>query len=534
MPDVGFGAVRRNAGGQSVAEPLFSASRALPGNIAAEQALLGAILANNRAFHDVAGFLLAEHFADHIHQQIYAEVKRLILQGRLVDGVVLKDAFEGAGVLDEVGGTAYIAQLLSAMVGILNAAEYARDVHDCWVRRQLIDLGTEAVNGAFGGDLTHSGEEQVRAAADGLMAIAGSASVEVPQVTAGEAAALALATAEARRRGDATGGISSGFYPVDKVIGELLPEFLYLLAGRPGMGKTSLAAQLAVGCARSLKREVDAAALFSGAGGWVVFYCLEMPAAQVGGWMACQMAGVDNSRLFTGDFTLEEAERLRVAQIELNALPIMLIDAVGMSGPSMALRTRSLHATKRVRLVVVDHLQKIMASAEVGREGMTAATSKTTSAFKDLARALKIPVLALAQLSREVDKREDKRPQLSDLMYAGEQDADVVAFLYRAERYLSRSPPDKAAKESDSSINERREHWHKQWDKARGKAELIVAKRRNGPEDDVTLGFDGPTTTFSEIGFGMVDSLGSPAFDPPVDPSLVDDDIGLFGGVGIA
>jgi replicative DNA helicase len=486
-------------------EPLVSGLRAKPANIQSEQALLGAILANNLVYARVAGYLKPADFADPIHQKVYQEIGRRILKGERVDGVSLRSTLGASGVLDEVGGQPYLAQLLAAMVGIQTAEAYGAEVRDCSVRRALIDVASEAVEGAFGADYAHSGEEQVTRLSEALMVIAGSASVETPQVTAGEAARLAMARAEAVRRGDATGAVSSGIGCIDAAIGGLLPASFYLLGGRPGSGKSSLAAQMTVGAARVLQREVETAEPFSGAGGAVLFFSLEMPAEQLGGWMACQVAGVNNERLRDGEFSLEEAEALRVAHRELDRLPIELIDAVGMSGHAIAMKVRAFDAARRrVRLVVVDHLQKIMASST--ERDKTAATAKTTSAFKDLARSLNVPVVALAQLSREGDKRDDKRPVLSDLMHAGEADADVVALLYRPEHYLSKAEPEIRFKETEETFQARKEFHRRLLTLWRGKAELIVAKNRSGPETVVRLGFVGPTTSFYELPSGLSNS----------------------------
>lgn len=489
-------------------EPLFTSGRQPPQSIPAEQALLGAIIANNIAFHDVAGFLKPEHFADPIHARIYQEMARQIMGGHKVDAVTLVAAFDGSGVLEEVGGTPYFAQLCSAMVAITTAKEYGRTIHTAWVNRQLVNIGTETVNNALSGDIDHDAGGKVRLAADALADLTGEASPDVQMLQAGDAAQMALATADAMRRGEVTGGVCCGLEPIDRVMGEMRPSWFYVMGGRPGMGKTSLAAQMAVGAARRLKIEAETGQLFSGAGGWVVFFSLEMPPDQLAGWMACQIAELNNALLMGGEMKMHEGEAMREAVLELAQLPLLIIDAVGMSAQVMALMTRSLHAKRRVRLVMVDHLQKIVASQDPGREGMTAATSKTTASFKDLARSLKIPVLALAQLTRDVDRREDTRPQLSDLMYAGEQDADVACFLYREERYLRRQKPVKRDGETDDKFSRRYSEWNSKLARAENRADLIVAKRRQGPEGEVKLGFRGETTSFYEIGTAPASNMG--------------------------
>lgn len=483
-------------------DPLLGISQRLqPQNSQAEQALLGAILANNAAFNRVAGFLKPEHFADPIHARIYEQCARMILRGQLADAVTLKTVFENTGILEEVGGTVYLAQLLTAMVGILNAGEYGSAIYDSWLRRRLIELGTTIVEDGFGADPDRTGEEIVQAAADALMDLTGQAAREAPAISIGDAARAAITRLEQRRLGKGTPVLTTGVRAIDDAIGGLEDSLLYILGGRPGMGKSSLAIQIAVAAARQLKREQEAAAAFSGAGGVVVLYTLEMRATQVAWWATCHIAGLANDTLRHRDLTPGEARCLIQAQAELDSLPMLLIDAVGMSGPAIALRTRALSQRNRVRLVIADHLGKVV-SDQKGERGETSSMSKVTSGQKNLANQLGCPVLWLAQLSRDVDRRDDPRPRLSDLMYAGEADADVAFFLFREERYLKKHPPEKFAKETEEQYAKRREAWNKKWDAARGRAELIVAKRREGAESVVTLGFDGKTTSFYAPGMG--------------------------------
>lgn len=480
--------------------PLLGLSqRQPPGNLQAERALLGAILANNRAFHRVVGFLKPEHFLDPINGVIYREAARLILRDRLADAVTLKSVFEQNGRLDEVGGTAYLAQLLTAMVGILNAGEYGRAVYDGWLRRQLISVGSDMVERAFGAELELDGEAQVGAASDALLELSEGSGAQAPDVSAGDAARVAVRQSEARARGDGGAGLRSGLAPLDDLIGDLWGGWFYVLGGRPGMGKTSLATQIGVAAARQLQREESEAPPFSGAGGDVVIFSLEMSAEQLAGWMVCQMANVSNDVLRKRGMTTDEAARMLAAQRELDALPIRVIDAVGMSGPAIALRCRAMNARRRVRLVLVDHVQKIVAARD-GKETETVATQKTSSALKDLARKIGVPVLALWQLSRDVDKREDARPRLSDLLYGGETDADVAFFLYRAERYLPKRPPEKFGRETDEQHAKRVDQHHKRWAEAKGRAEIICGKRREGPEGACVVRFVGETTSFFELG----------------------------------
>lgn len=470
-----------------------------PANLQAEQALLGAILANNKAFSLVSGFLHPDHFFDPLHGLVYAECARRILRGHVVDAVALKDAFPTVE-----NSNAYLAGLLAAMVGIVNAGEYGRAVHDCWLRRQLSEIGSTMIGAALSGS-DMAAEDQLSQATEALMELSSKAAKDAPMVPIGDAARQAVANADAARRGDGGGVLHSGLPPLDKVIGGLQPGQLYVLGGRPSMGKSSLAIQVMVGCARTLREEMLNSSGFASVGGQVLFFSLEMPSEQVGAWSACHIAGITNEGfegLADRPFTLDEAERLLVAQRELDALPINVIDAVGLSGPAIALRARSENQKRRVRLVVVDHVQKLVASltSEARRFDPTAETARTTSALKDLSRQLNCPVIALAQLKAEVDSRDNPRPRLADLMYAGGADADVAVFLYRAERYLDKRPPVKMPKEPEESWAKRKDYWEREWAEARDRVEIIGGKRRSGPLVDAVCGFDGARTLFYEIG----------------------------------
>jgi replicative DNA helicase len=508
MADIAY--TQRESAAQGDWSLVGLSQRLPPSNLQAEQALLGAILANNRALDRVVGFLKAEHFADPINARIYSECCKLILSGHLADAVTLKETFQHSGELDEVGGTPYLASLLSAMVGIINAGEYGRTVLDCWVRRQLIEVGAATVNRAFISDADCDGEAQIRLVTEALMRLASSSGREAEAIQIGAAARSAVERAEAIVRGEIRGVLRSGLGVVDRAVGDWWPECFYILGGRPGMGKSSLALQIAVGAARQLREEIANAPPFSGADGVVLYFSLEMPAAQLGGWAACQIAQVNNEVLRGRRMVPREALAIVQAQQELDTLPIEVIDAVGMSGPAIALRAQSVNHIRRVRMVVVDTVQKVISSTPDEKwtgGGDNIKTSRTTSALKDMSRSLRCPVLGLAHLRRDVDQRDNPRPRAGDLLYAGEGDADVLAFLFREERYLSHDPPPRATRESDDQYDRRVSVWREQWRNAKGRAELIIAKARSGAEGSHRLGFRETLVTFYE--------LGEPAEAPP-------------------
>ena len=263
--------------------PLLGLSQRLPpSNVQAEQALLGALLANNKAYERVSDFLVADHFVDPLHGRIFQAISRRIEAGQLADAVTLKGEFEHNGVLEEVGGTAYLAQLLTAMVGIINAGEYGRAIYDTWLRRQLIDIGEVVVNNAFGADAELDGPQQIEAAEQSLFDLATKGDVSGGFVTFERALTDAIQGAErAFRRAGHVSGLSTGLRDLDSKTGGLHPSDLLILAGRPGMGKTALATKIAFGAARALMEEArrdDRDALPKGS---VAVFSLEMSSEQL-------------------------------------------------------------------------------------------------------------------------------------------------------------------------------------------------------------------------------------------------------------
>ena len=264
----------------NVESPLFALSQRLPpSNVQAEQALLGALLANNRAYERVAEFLVSDHFADPIHGRIYRAIARRIEAGQLADAVTLKTEFEHSGALEEVGGTAYLAQLLSAMVGIINAGEYGRAIHDAWLRRQLIDIGAGVVNNAFGADSELDGEAQIEAAEQSLFELTTDGGTGGGFISFDRALVEAIEGAErAFKRSGHVSGLTTGLRDLDAKTGGLHASDLVLLAGRPGMGKTSFASKIAFSAARALLSEARQANPNAMAKTCVAVFSLEMSA----------------------------------------------------------------------------------------------------------------------------------------------------------------------------------------------------------------------------------------------------------------
>jgi replicative DNA helicase len=422
------------------ASPLLGLShRVPPSNQQAEQALLGALLANNLAFERVSEFLLPEHFVDPINGRIFSAIRRRVEAGQLADAVTLKGEFEHSGVLDEVGGTPYLAQLLSAMVGIINAGEYGRAIHDSWLRRQLIDLGEVVVNNAFGAEPTLDGAAQVEAAEQALFNLAASGRTETGFVDFETAMAAAIGAAErAFHRSGHVSGLSTGLRDLDKKTGGLHPSDLLILAGRPGMGKTALATKIAFGAARSLLAEARAADPHAMAKACVAMFSLEMSAEQLATRLLAEESRISGDRIRRGEIAQRDFDRFVQVAGEVRSMPLHIDDTPAITLSAMRTRCRRLKRTKGLALVVVDYLQLMRPASGTRPENRVLEISQITQGLKAIAKELAVPVLALSQLSRAVESRDDKRPQLSDLRESGsiEQDADVVMFVYRDDYYL--------------------------------------------------------------------------------------------------
>jgi replicative DNA helicase len=488
----------------TIDSPLFGLSQRLPpSNVQAEQALLGALLANNRAYERVSEFLAPEHFADPIHGRIYQAISRRVEAGQLADAVTLKAEFEHAGILDEVGGTAYLTQLLTAMVGIINAGDYGRAVHDTWMRRQLIDIGETVVNNAFGADAELDGLKQVEAAEQSLFDLAADGGSSGGFIAFERALTDAILGAEkAFRRPGGVSGLTTGLRDLDSKMGGMHPSDLLILAGRPGMGKTALATKIAFGAAKALLAEARATDPNALPKQQVAIFSLEMSAEQLATRLLSEESRISGDRIRRGEIGQRDFDKFVQVSREIAALPIQIDDTPAITMSALRTRCRRLKRTKGLALVVVDYLQLMRPAAGTRPESRVLEISQITQGLKALAKELSLPVLALSQLSRAVESRDDKRPQLSDLRESGsiEQDADAVMFVYRDEYYLEQKMPKEVAFDGSSDkFNTAMDEWKQKIEKAHNKADLIIAKQRHGPTGSIPLLFEAEFTRFGDL-----------------------------------
>ncbi len=477
--------------------------RVPPHNAEAEQALLGALLANNKAYERVSDYLAPEHFADPVHGRIYRAIQRRLEAGQIADVVMLRSEFEHSGLLDEVGGPAYLSQLLSAMVGIINAGEYGRLVYDCWLRRQLVDAGEEVVNRAFGAEPELDAKQQLEAAEQRLFELAKEGGTEGGFKAFGKALAEAVEAAErAFSTPGGVSGLSSGLRDLDRRTGGLHPSDLLILAGRPGMGKTALATKIGFGAAKALLREAhEAGGPEAVPRGQVAIFSLEMSADQLATRLLAEETRISGDRIRRGDIAQRDFDRFVEVSRELASLPIVIDDTPAITISGLRTRCRRLKRTKGLELVIVDYLQLMRPAAGTRPESRVLEISMITQGLKAIAKELAVPVIALSQLSRAVESREDKRPQLSDLRESGsiEQDADMVMFVYRDEYYVQAQQPKIAAFEGNDKFEEAMARWQQKMEEVHNKADLIIAKQRHGPTGTIPLFFEAEFTRFGDL-----------------------------------
>jgi replicative DNA helicase len=478
-------------------------SRKLPHSIEAEMALLGAILVNNHAYERVSDFLLPDHFALAEHRRIFQSCARLIERGQVADAVTLTAYLEQTEALTQAGGVGYLLRLADAAVTVINAGEYGRLIHDLYLRRELIQLGEDVVNRAYAGDIDTPAAGQIEMAEQSLYDLATHGSYEggFESFETSLTSALEIAEAAHKRQG-LLSGVPTGFRDLDGRLGGLHPSDLVILAGRPSMGKTALATNMAFNAARAYRRERGEDGGERVVDGAVVgFFSLEMSREQLATRIIAEQTQIPSDRIRRGMVAEEKFPDLVVASRELQRLPIYIDDTPALTISAMRTRARRLKRQRGLGLIVVDYLQLVAPSPGSRHDSRVQELSEITRGLKALAKELHVPVLALSQLSRAVENREDKRPQLADLRESGtiEQDADVVMFIYREQYYLERAEPTQRPDESDDKFDKRHQDWQRRCEKAFNLADVMIAKQRHGPIGTVKLVFQGEFTRFGDL-----------------------------------
>ncbi|MEP3244968.1 MAG: replicative DNA helicase [Sneathiella sp.] len=463
------------------------AYRTLPHNMDAERDLLGAVLVNNEAAAKVNGFLKAEHFHEPVHSRIFDAASLLIERGEIADPVTLKSYFENDEALSDIGGAQYLARLAASATTIINAENYGRIIYDLAMRRELIDLGEEIVNTAYDSDVGDTATSQIENAEKQLFAMAENGSHEgalIPVKVAVNEAVKSIE--EAFQRDGNLVGVTTGLRDLDTKLGGLHKSDLLILAGRPSMGKTSLATNIAYNASKAYRDSGGKE------GAAVGFFSLEMSAEQLVGRVLAEATEISSEKLRKGELTDDEfANKLVPQSALLSECPLYIDDTPALSISAMRTRARRLKRSHGLGLIVVDYLQLMKGT---GRgDNRVQEISEVTQGLKAIAKELDIPVIALSQLSRQVENRDDKRPQLSDLRESGsiEQDADVVMFVYREEYYEGRKEPGEGTPEHIE--------WQERMARVHNMAEVVIGKQRHGPIGIVKLQFQAEYTRFGDL-----------------------------------
>jgi replicative DNA helicase len=483
--------------------PDASPTPTLPQNVEAEAALLGALMIDNRLVEDVQTRLKAHHFFEPLHGRIYDAVLRLTDKNMVANPVTLRPLFEADETMKEVGGPSYLAQLTGSGAAIIGARDFAAQIYDLALLRALIGVGRELVEGALDTSEDVAPLAQIERAETELYKVAEEGGVEGKAKSFGEATRLAIEQAErALNSGGHLSGVTTGIDGINSKIGGLHRSDLTILAGRPGMGKTSLATNMAFAAAQRYSRDIeDGVEPAKSAGAPVAFFSLEMSADQLATRILAEQSGISSENLRMGKISQQEFRQLARAAGELSSLPLYIDDTPGLTIAALRARARRLKRQKGIGMVVVDYLQLLQGSGRSSNDNRVQEISEISRGLKQLAKELDVPVLALSQLSRAVEQREDKKPQLSDLRESGsiEQDADIVLFVFREDYYVAAREPKRPIDGDDSKVHEAHEEWARDMSRVYGLAELIVAKQRHGATGKVRMKFDAHITKFSDL-----------------------------------
>ena len=465
----------------------------LPHNLEAEQALLGSLMFDNAVFERLSDRLRGSHFYEPFHQRLYDAIEDHVRQGLLAEPTILMERFKLDPAFQEFGGLRYLADLVDRAPPAANAPDYARVVYDLALRRDLIRIGGEIIKEAPQPET--AAIDQIESAEQQLYTLAetGKPSSGFVSFSTALSGAVQMA-AEAYQRDGKLAGLATQLDDLDQKLGGLHPSDLLILAGRPSMGKTALATNIAFNVARSYRWEPTPEGRKTVNGGVVAFYSLEMSAEQLAMRILADASGVSSDKLRKGEIDAADFGKIRDAAVEIGESPLFIDATGGLSMSKLAARARRLKRMEHgLDLIVVDYLQLITTGESNSQKNRVQEVSEITGALKALAKELSVPILALSQLSRQVEQREDKRPQLSDLRESGsiEQDADCVMFVYRESYYLGRAEPREGSEEHLK--------WQEDMDRLKHQAEVVIGKQRHGPIGIVKLSFDADTTKFGNL-----------------------------------
>ena len=473
-------------------------ARKLPSNLEAEAAFLGAVLIDNRVIEELQTPIQPHHFFEPLHERIYMRILALIERNATASPVTLRPHFEADEALKELGGPKYLAQLTANGAGLLAPRELAQQIYDLALLRELVSVGRGLVEGALDTSEETNPMDRISQAEADLFKVAEGAATGNEASSFRDAALTAIKMVEAAMNsGGGLSGKTTGLATIDEKTAGLHDSDLIILAGRPGMGKTALATNIAFNCAEAhLKWERDGGEFNYGSP--AAFFSLEMSADQLATRILAEQAEISSEALRSGKMSRDDFQNLSLASQRLAELPLYIDDTPALTIGGLRTRARRLKRRHDIGLIVVDYLQLLQGSGRAN-DNRVNEISEISRGLKTLAKELSVPVIALSQLSRAVEQREDKRPMLSDLRESGsiEQDADMVWFVYRDDYYLESSRPDVPDGNSPPEAVEKYRAWEEQYELIKNKAAVNVAKQRHGSTGNVPLLFQAEFTKFT-------------------------------------
>jgi replicative DNA helicase len=460
-------------------------SREAPMNIGAEQALLGAILSNNLALEKVENFLEPEHFSSKINALIFKTLKKLISNDQVADLNTLKVFLENDPDFISNGGISYLLKISENSISIINSKQYGELIYDLFIRRKLINLGTNLINDSYDNFEDKNSDIIIENTESNLYNLTSDGDTQKGPKQFDNILSLTIDYAEkAYKKSSDVIGLKTGLNDFDKKIGGLHKSDLIIVAGRPSMGKTAFATNIASNICNGKNNDNKTN---------VLFFSLEMSSEQLATRVISELSQISSEGIRTGNLSKTDFEKIIVASEQLKNLSLFIDDSPALTISSIRTRSRRLKRKFGLDLIIIDYLQLITGESRNSNDNRVKEISDITRGLKAIAKELNIPVVALSQLSRKVEEREEKRPQLADLRESGsiEQDADLVVFLYREEYYLARTEPPEGT--------EKHAMWTSKMEKVHNIAEAIVAKHRHGPISRVKLHFNATNTKFSDL-----------------------------------
>lgn len=469
----------------------------MPHNFEAEQGILGMLLIDNTHLEKVNEFLRPKHFSNVSHQNIYATIEKMIERGLEAKHTTLKDYFEKDEGLASVGGSQYLAELANEVPLLNNVHDYANTIYDRYLRREIIRMNQEINAEAFNFDIDKDATQIIEQAESQLFSLSESGQTQGGFTTLRDSVLTAIEIAEKAYHTDGSvTGVTTGLTDLDNKLGGLHNSDLLILAARPSMGKTSLAVNIAYNAAKAYANS-------GGKEGAIVgFFSLEMSSDQLATRILSDESEISGDDIRKGNIKETDFRKFVEASQKLSQVPLYIDDTPALTIGAVRTRARRLKRQHGLSMLIIDYLQLLQGSGSAQSSGnRVLEISEITRGLKAIAKELSIPVLALSQLSRAVEQRDDKRPMLSDLRESGsiEQDSDVVMFIYRREYYLSREEPERKPSEDSGKFNERYAQWQQDLSDCNNVADVIIAKQRHGPIGTISLHFEASVTRFSDL-----------------------------------